>query len=421
MDDVLSLDMIMEADSIIKVIGVGGGGCNAVNYMYRQGIKDVSFLVSNTDNVALGRSSIPAKLQLGPGLGAGGDPTVAEKYADESRDRIREALNDGTKMLFLTATLGGGTGTGASPIIAEVSQEMGILTIAIVTIPFQFEGRKKIHKAFVGLAKLAEHVDAILVINNERLKEIYPDLDFINAFSKSDDVVCNAARSIAEIITVPGYINTDFQDVYNTLKDGNMAIMNVGQASGEKRISAAITNALSSPLVRTNDVHGAKRVLLQFYFSPEHAIVMKEIEEIEQFVQEMGDEVEVQWGTTIDPEMGEDVRVTIIATGYDITDIPSLSEEVGRLSVDESIDTNYQKPREAPKDDEKPTTLELNISAEPADMPASPKEKGKDIVIDGCEITFEEEPKDNQPQPAEPKREEEHKKSSLFGRVRKRF
>ena len=327
-------------DTIIKVMGVGGGGCNAVNYLYSQGITDVSFLVCNTDKQCLGRSSVPAKLQLGPGWGAGGKPEVAQQYAEENRERIREALNDGTQMLFITAGMGGGTGTGASSIVAEVAKEMNILTVGIVTIPFAFEGPKKIKKAMMGVAKLAEQVDAILVINNQKLLSIYPDFSMLNAFKKSDDVVANAARSIAEIITIPGYINTDFADVYNTLKNGNVAIMSVGGASGEGRITQAIHEALHSPLVN-NDVHGAKRMLLQLYCSEEHFIVASEMEQVHAFVHEMGEEVEVQWGISIDNKLEDKVRVTVIATGYDVSDIPGLDDVVGKKTVDEAIKKYY--------------------------------------------------------------------------------
>lgn len=323
-------------DSTIKVMGVGGGGCNAVNYLYHQGVADVTFLVCNTDKQSLERSSVPAKLQLGPGLGAGGKPEVAQEYAEQNRDRIKEALNDGTKMLFLTAGMGGGTGTGASSIVASVAHEMGILTVGIVTIPFAFEGPKKIKKAMTGVAQLAEQVDAILVINNEKLREIYPDLNMLNAFSKSDDVVANAARAIAEIITVPGYINTDFADVYNTLKSGNVAIMSVGKANGEGRITKAIHEALHSPLINT-DVHGATRLLLQIYTSTEHAVVMSEMSQIHEFVNEIGDDVEVQWGASLDETLEDYVRVTIIATGFEVSNIPGLNDAVGKKSVDEAI------------------------------------------------------------------------------------
>jgi cell division protein FtsZ len=339
-------------------MGVGGGGCNSVNYLYGQGVKDVTFLVCNTDKQSLERSSVPAKLQLGPGLGAGGKPEVAQEYAEQNRDRIKEALNDGTKMLFLTAGMGGGTGTGASSIVASVARDMGILTVGIVTIPFAFEGAKKIKKAMTGVAHLAEEVDAILVINNEKLREIYPDLNMLNAFSKSDDVVANAARAIAEIITVPGYINTDFADVYNTLKSGNVAIMSVGKASGENRITKAIHNALHSPLINT-DVHGATRLLLQLYTSTEHAVGMGEMSQIHDFVSEIGEDVDVQWGASLDEALGDEVRVTIIATGFEVSNIPGLDNTAGKKTVDEAIKDFY------PQDEKTDVETEPEQSSEP--------------------------------------------------------
>lgn len=363
-DVINDLGLELTQDTIIKVMGVGGGGCNAVNYLYSQGITDVSFLVCNTDKQCLSRSSVPAKLQLGPGWGAGGKPEVAQQYAEENRERIREALNDGTQMLFITAGMGGGTGTGASSIVAEVAREMDILTVGIVTIPFAFEGPVKIKKAMTGVARLAEHVDAILVINNQKLLHIYPDFSMLNAFKKSDDVVANAARSIAEIITVPGYINTDFADVYNTLKNGNVAIMSVGSANGEDRITQAIHEALHSPLVNS-DVHGAKRMLLQLYCSEEHFIVASEMDQVHAFVHEMGDEVEVQWGISIDDKLGDKVRVTVIATGYEVSDIPGLDDAVGKKTVDQAIEDYYRDSKPVgstnePAEDEKakePNTL----------------------------------------------------------------
>lgn len=372
-DDILPLEINIQEDAIIKVMGVGGGGCNAVNHMYQQGISGVSFLVCNTDKMALGKSSVPAKLQLGPGLGAGGDPDKAFKYADENREHIREALSDGTQMLFLIAGMGGGTGTGASSVVAEVAQDMNILTVGIVTIPFAFEGKPKIRKAMNGVATLADHVDAILVFNNEKLKQIYPDFTLLNAFCKSNDVVGNAAKSIAEIITMPGYINTDFADVYATLKDGKVAIMNVGQAGGEKRVTQAIHNALHSPLVNTSDVHGAKRVLLQFYCSTEYAIQTQETDQIYEFVQEVGEEVEVQWGVTLDEELGEDVRVTLIATGYEVNDIPSLQEATGRPTVEESIKANYEQLPTPKKEEEQPKPVETE--------PATAEDTETELII----------------------------------------
>lgn len=356
-DVINDLGLEITQDAIIKVMGVGGGGCNAVNYLYSQGIKDVTFLVCNTDKQCLNRSSVPAKLQLGPGWGAGGKPEVAQEYAEQNRERIREALNDGTQMLFVTAGMGGGTGTGASAIVAEVAREMNILTVGIVTIPFSFEGPKKIKKAMIGVAKLAEHVDAILVINNQKLLDIYPDFTLLNAFSKSDDVVANAARSIAEIITYTGYINTDFADVYNTLKNGNVAIMSVGSASGEGRITQAIHEALHSPLVN-NDVHGAQRMLLQLYCSESNPIITSEMDQVHAFVREMGDDVEVQWGISIDDELGDKVRVTIIATGYEVSDIPGLNDVVGKKTIEEAIYSYYPT---ATKNVETPPTPTVNM------------------------------------------------------------
>ena len=416
MEDLITLPLEgLTEDSIIKVIGVGGGGCNAVNYMHRQGLKDVSFLVCNTDRQVLIKSSVPNKLQLGPGLGAGGDPETARQYAEESREHIREALNDGTQMLFITAGMGGGTGTGASSVVAEVAQEMGILTVGIVTIPFAFEGKKKIEKAMTGVARLAKHVDALLIINNEKLKQIYSDLDLLNAFSKSDDVVANAARAIAEIITVPGYINTDFADVRNTLRKGGVAIMNIGRASGEKRITNAINDALNSPLVNTNDVHGAERILLQFYCSTSHAIVMEEIDQINDFVQEVGDDIEVQWGASIDESLDEEVRVTVIATGYKVDGLPSENPEDGKKSIPEAIEANYPPQSPKPMEDEQEQTIDLSGTLFPLEEnePRQPREHAASPSAEEIVITVEEEPAAQE----EPQKETHH---SPFAWIRRK-
>ena len=419
-DEVMTLPLEgLTEDSIIKVIGVGGGGCNAVNYMHRQGLKDVSFLVCNTDRQVLIKSSVPNKLQLGPGLGAGGDPETARQYAEESRDHIREALNDGTQMLFITAGMGGGTGTGASSVVAEVAQEMGILTVGIVTIPFAFEGKRKIEKAMKGVARLAKHVDALLIINNEKLKQIYPELNLLNAFSKSDDVVANAARSISEIITVPGYINTDFADVRNTLRKGGVAIMNIGRASGDRRITNAINDALNSPLVNTNDVHGAERILLQFYCSTEHAIVMEEIDQINEFVQEVGDDIEVQWGASIDESLGEDVRVTVIATGYKVDGLPSEDAEDGRKTIDEAISDNYPPQTPKPMEDEPAQLIDLSdtLRAEGVEAPQPVRERVVSPAADEIVINVEEE--DATPT-STPESEPDKPSHSPFGWIRRK-
>lgn len=328
LDDGLPLDLPIFDSSIIKVIGVGGGGGNAVNHMYRQGITDVSFVVCNTDNQALIKSPVPHKIQLGlvttAGLGAGGDPKVARMAAEESIEKIQQILKDNTKMVFVTAGMGGGTGTGASPVVAKAAHELGILTVGIVTIPFAFEGKQKKIQALEGVAELSQHVDCILVINNEKLKEIYPDLELSNAFAKADDVLTNAARGIAEIITVPGYINTDFADVYSIMKDGKVAIMNTGYASGEERIKNAIEDALNSPLLNTSDVNGASKVLLSLYCSSTNQIKMEEVQQIHDFMNKVGENVQVIWGATFDDSLGDQVKITIIATGYGVSDIPGM-------------------------------------------------------------------------------------------------
>ncbi|HNZ62416.1 MAG TPA: cell division protein FtsZ [Paludibacteraceae bacterium] len=343
--EMLPLELPEVENSIIKVIGVGGGGGNAVNHMYRQGITDVSFVVCNTDNQALVKSPVPLKIQLGAnttsGLGAGGKPEVARQAAEESIDKIQNILQDNTKMVFITAGMGGGTGTGASPVIAKAAHDMGILTVGIVTIPFAFEGNLKIRQALEGVAALSEHVDAILVINNEKLKEIYPDLELSNAFAKADDVLTNAAKGIAEIITIPGYINTDFADVYSIMKDGKVAIMNTGYASGENRITKAIENALNSPLLNTSDVSGASKVLLSLYCSSTHQIKMEEVQQIHDFMRKVGENVQVIWGATFDDELEDRVKITLIATGYDVSDIPGMPSSV--IKNTKKLEINAEK------------------------------------------------------------------------------
>jgi cell division protein FtsZ len=332
LDDSLPLELPLVDSSIIKVIGVGGGGGNAVNHMYRQGITDVTFVVCNTDNQALKNSPVPAKIQLGgiitEGLGAGGDPEKAHQAAEESIEEIQKMLSDNTKMVFITAGMGGGTGTGASPVVAKAAHDMGILTVGIVTIPFAFEGNLKIRQALEGVAALSEHVDAILVINNEKLKKIYPDLELSNAFAKADDVLTNAAKAIAEIITVPGYINTDFADVFSIMKNGKVAIMNTGYAAGDNRITKAIEDSLNSPLLNTSDVSGAKKILLSLYCSKSHQIRMEEVEQIQAFMQTVGENVQVIWGASFDDTLGEKVKITLIATGFDVSNIPGMPAKV---------------------------------------------------------------------------------------------
>ena len=313
-------------DSIIKVIGVGGGGGNAVNHMYKEGIHDVSFVLCNTDAQALNDSPVPVHLQLGKeGLGAGNRPARAREAATESIDDIRRMLDDGTKMTFITAGMGGGTGTGAAPVIAQVSKDMGILTVGIVTIPFRFEGPKKIDQALDGVEEMAKHVDALLVINNERLREIYTDLTVLDAFGKADDTLSVAAKSIAEIITIHGLINLDFNDVKTVLKDGGVAIMSTGYGEGEGRVKKAIEDALNSPLLNDNNVFNSKKILLAITFSSEkkeqQGLMMEEMNDINDFMAKFGEDFEIKWGLAIDPELGKKVKVTILATGFGIEDV----------------------------------------------------------------------------------------------------
>ena len=327
-------------NSIIKVIGVGGGGGNAVNHMYREGIHDVTFVLCNTDNQALNESPVPVHLQLGKeGLGAGNKPEKARAAAEESLDDIKQMLNDGTRMAFITAGMGGGTGTGAAPVIAKVSKEMGILTVGIVTIPFRFEGDRKIDQALDGVEEMSKHVDALLVINNERLREIYPELTVLDAFGKADDTLSVAARSIAEIITVHGLINLDFNDVKTVLKDGGVAIMSTGYGEGEGRVKKAIDDALNSPLLNENDVFNSKKILLSITFAGgkdgKDSLMMEEMNDVNEFMSRFGNDFEIKWGLATDPELGKKVKVTILATGFGIDRVDGMSQHRQRLNTQE--------------------------------------------------------------------------------------
>ena len=320
---------------IIKVIGVGGGGGNAVNHMYREGIHDVSFVLCNTDNQALNDSPVPVHLQLGKeGLGAGNKPEKARQAAEESLDSVRKMLNDGTKMAFITAGMGGGTGTGAAPVIARISKELGILTVGIVTIPFRFEGERKIDQALDGVEEMSKHVDALLVINNERLRAIYPELGLLDAFGKADDTLSVAAKSIAEIITNHGLINLDFNDVKTVLKDGGVAIMSTGYGEGEGRVKKAIDDALNSPLLNDRDIFNAKKILLSINFSNSdngnNGLMMEEMNDVNDFMAKFENGFEIKWGVAIDPELGKRVKVTILATGFGISDVDGMNSHIDK-------------------------------------------------------------------------------------------
>ena len=307
--------------SIIKVIGVGGGGGNAIENMYKQGISGVSFVAINTDRQALDSLDIPEKLQLGPGLGAGGRPEKGKMYAEETAEEIAKLFDDETEMVFITAGMGGGTGTGASPVVARIAREKGVLTIGIVTIPFMFEGDKKILQALDGADEMGKYVDAMLLINNERLTEIYPDLSLDNAFDKADDTLTMAARSISEMINVNGRINIDFEDVKSTLKDGHTAIISSGYGEGENRVTKAIQEALNSPLLKNSEIKTSKRFLFNIYYSnnTENALKMGEMSEINLFMANFAQDIDVIWGKTVDNSLGDKVKITILAAGFETT------------------------------------------------------------------------------------------------------
>lgn len=322
MNDIVQFDFPTDSPKIIKVIGVGGGGGNAVNHMYQEGIHDVAFVVCNTDRKALEESPVPVKLQLGhEGLGAGNRPQKAKEATEESINEVQDMLNDGTKMVFITAGMGGGTGTGAAPTIAKIAKEMDILTVGIVTIPFRWEGDKKIDQALDGVEEISKHVDALLVINNEKLGEIYPDLSVKTAFAKANDTLLIAAKSIAEIITMRGIINLDFNDVRTVMKDGGVAIMSTGYGEGDSRVSMAIQNAQHSPLLNNNDIFNSKKVLLNISYSPEYELMMGEMDEIKEFMNRFNRDFETKFGMVEDSALGQKVKITLLATGFGIQDI----------------------------------------------------------------------------------------------------
>jgi cell division protein FtsZ len=318
MKEMINFDMPKNQSSIIKVIGVGGGGSNAVNHMFRQGIKGVDFIICNTDAQAMESSPVPSKIQLGErGLGAGSMPAVGREAALQKADQIREILEKNTQMVFITAGMGGGTGTGAAPVIAQVARELGILTVGIVTIPFAFEGKKRRNQADEGILELKKYVDTLVIICNDKLRELCGDLKLSAAFDKADDVLTTAARGIAEIITVTGYINVDFEDVKTVMRDSGKAIMGCAQAEGENRALEAVKAALSSPLLNDNDIEGASNVLL-YITSGAEEISMDEVTEITDYIQqEAKSQAEIIWGNGYDDSLGKNISITLIATGFE--------------------------------------------------------------------------------------------------------
>lgn len=386
-DTLLPFDYKRQEKSIIKVVGVGGGGGNAVKHMYTEGIQDVSFLLINTDRTALEGSSVPDRLQIGPGLGAGAKPEVAKQYALESVDDIRAALDDGTEMVFITAGMGGGTGTGAAPIVAQVAKEMGILTVAIVTIPFKFEGPRKINMALKGVEEIRQFVDALLIVNNDRLINIYPDLTFFNAFSKADDTLSIAARSISEIVTKEGYINLDFADVDTTLRNSGVAIISTGHGEGEKRLTQAIKDAISSPLLLGKDIHTAQHLLFNICFSSQSPATMQEMSELNDFVSQFENEgIEVIWGAQVEDSLGEKIKMIILASGFDMNDIST-------SSAPEVVKEQIPTPELSPNIDPCPTidTPTINHTISPKPKPEENISPNKEEVIQQQPVIVEKE------------------------------
>jgi len=365
-----------QMQGIIKVVGVGGGGCNAVNNMYKEGVDGVTYAVCNTDSQSLSRSPVPVKIQLGEGLGAGGDPEKGKNEAVNTIDTIQKLLADGTKMAFVTAGMGGGTGTGAAPVVAGVAKEMGILTVGVVTIPFSFEKKRKIVKALKGVEEMRKNVDALLIVNNERLCDVYSDAEIPlkEAFLRADNILMDAVKGISELITLPsdGGIKSDFRDVETTMKNGGGAIMAMGRASGEHRVASAIINALDSPLLYGNDIGKAKRILFNIYASDEHPIFVKELQEIDDFFDQLDPNIDVIWGTATDDTLGGDAKVTILATGME----DSLKEEV-KTDVYRNDDEYFEslipllyKPRKKTVAEVITQTLPFEVEVMPEPEPA---------------------------------------------------
>ena len=384
--------------TIIKVMGVGGGGNNAINHMYLQNIEGVSFVVLNTDRQQLNESPVPNRVLLGPntthGLGAGNVPEIAKRAAEESENEIAALFDDDTKMVFITAGMGGGTGTGAAPVVARIAQQKGVLTIGIVTIPFLFEGPRKILKALSGADEMRKYVDALLIINNQRLTEIYKDLDFTNAFGKADDTLTIAARSISDLITVKGKINLDFNDVNTTLRDGGAAIISSGYGSGERRVTKAIENALESPLLKNRDVYGSQRILMNFYYNPnsESPLLMDEMNEIQEFMANFDREVDVIWGMAFDNTLEDQIKVTVLASGFNLSiekepDTPLFTSKSSRepmpAEASRMSDTDRMKQEYGDKAISDLTLKQLSARY----IVLTPEEMDDDDVIDMLEKT----------------------------------
>lgn len=393
--------------NIIKVIGVGGGGCNAVKNMYSEGIVNVSFAVCNTDSQSLSKSPVPVKIMLGKsGLGAGANPEVGRSEAQNTQEDIQRLLNDGTKMAFVTAGMGGGTGTGAAPVIAGIAKSMGILTVGIITIPFYFEKRKKIVKALQGVEEMRKNVDALLIVNNERLCDVYADSEITvkDAFKLADKVLSDATKSISELITVEGTINLDFRDIETTIKSGGGAIMAMGRASGEGRVQNAILNALDSPLLYGSDISNAQRILFNIYTSSKHPIFVREMREIDAFFDELNPDIKVIWGLSDDDSLDEDAKVTILATGLNNELADEIQDNPVTTTKDEDdyqriIDKLYHPIRDDFQSREKEDSPKEDIPTESSNTESTdiPDDEQPSLIPDapteGSPVVEEESPK----------------------------
>src|SRR5258706_178617 len=402
----LQFELPKDRTSIIKVVGVGGGGSNAVNHMFRQGIKGVEFIVCNTDAQALDISPVPHKIQLGTSLtdgrGAGSIAETGRNAAIESIEDVRKVLSHNTKMVFITAGMGGGTGTGAAPVIAQAAREMGILTVGIVTIPFNFEGPKRIKQAEEGIENLKRNVDTLLVICNEKLREMYGNQTISQAFTQADDVLTMAAKGIAEIITVTGYINVDFEDVRTVMTNSGVAIMGSAIASGEDRAIRAVEMALNSPLLNDNHIRGAKYILMNIASSA-HEVTMDEISEITDYIQkESGMTADIIWGNCTDENLGDNLSITLIATGFKTKH--ELEEEQQRTKVYLPFDKNTQQAKEAPKKEAPVAEKPKQQIAREEEQPTSPlSSEGSETLSFVFDMKSESEPP---PPPPAPRQEE---------------
>lgn len=350
---VMLFDLPKDESPIIKVIGVGGGGSNAVTHMFKQGIVGVDFAICNTDSQAMELSPVPTRMQLGPALtegrGAGSKPNVGKLACEESIEDVKNYLDNNCKMLFITAGMGGGTGTGAAPIIAKTAKEMGILTVGIVTLPFTFEGRRRTSQGLDGLADMKRYVDTLIVVSNDKLRQIHGNLSISEAFSQADNILTTAAKGIAEIITVPGYVNVDFEDVNTVMRESGVAIMGTASAAGEDRAKRAVDEALHSPLLEDNDITGAKHILLNIT-SGTKEVTMDEIFEITEFVQdEAGYGTDLIWGNCYDETLGEKISVTVIATGFEHKQIQGSKGESNNERIVVSLDDDPQEGKDPEK------------------------------------------------------------------------